>query len=90
MSPRSEVENDRCRTERHQQVELGGENDDPDALERPLNCPLRVPGPSHARQQPTVRHLWAVDLQTPHLDLRSLHLLVYYHRGKKHRCAKIH
>lgn len=76
MPPRGEVENDGRRPERQQQVELGGENDDPDTLERPLNSPLRVPGPSHAWPQAAVRHLWDVDLGTPHLDLRTLHLLV--------------
>uniref|UniRef100_A0A0A9F5X5 Uncharacterized protein n=1 Tax=Arundo donax TaxID=35708 RepID=A0A0A9F5X5_ARUDO len=77
MPPRSEMEYDRCRPERHQQVELGGENDDPDAPERLLNCTPRVPGPSHARPQAAVRHLWAVDLETPHLDLRTLHTLIW-------------
>ena len=49
MPPRSEVQNYGRRSEWHQQVELGGENDDPDAPERPLDCPPRVPGPSHGR-----------------------------------------
>lgn len=49
MPPRSEVENDGRRPERHQQVELGGENDDPDAPERPLDRTPRFPGTSHGR-----------------------------------------
>lgn len=77
MPPSREVENDGRRPERHEQVELGSENDDPDALERPLDRPSRVPGGSHGGPQPTVGHLWAVDLETAHLDLRSLHPLVW-------------
>ena len=75
MPPSREVENDGCRPERHEQVELGSENDDPDALERPLDRPSRVPGGSHGGPQSTVGHLRAVDLETAHLDLRSIHPL---------------
>lgn len=49
MPPRDEVENDGRRPKGHQQVELGGENDDPDAPERPLDCRPRVTGPNHGR-----------------------------------------
>lgn len=86
MPPSREVENDGRGPEWHEQVELGSENDDPDALERPLDRPSRVPGGSHGGPQPTtVGHLRAVDLETAHLDLRSLHPLVYdynHRRGK--------
>ena len=85
MPPSREVENDGCRPERHEQVELGSENDDPDALERPLDRPSRVPGRRHGGPQPTVGHLRAVDLETAHLDLRSLHPLVY---DNDHRWGK--
>lgn len=73
MPPSREVENDGCRPERHEQVELGSENDDPDALERPLDRPSRVPGGRHGGPQHAVGHLRAVDLETAHLDLRGLH-----------------
>ena len=84
MPPSREVENDGRRPEGHEQVELGSEDDDPDALERPLDRPSRVPGRRHGGPQPTVGHLRAVDLETAHLDLRSLHPLLYDndHRGK--------
>ena len=77
MSPSSEVENDGGRSERHEQVELGSKNDDPDAPERPLDRPLRAPGRRHGGPQATVGHLRAVDLETAHLDLRSLHPPIY-------------
>lgn len=84
MPPRSEVENDGRGPERHQQVELGRENDDPDAPERPLDRPSRgpLPGRRRGRPQPTVGHLLrGVDLETAHLDLRRLHLLVWAATG---------
>lgn len=89
MPPSREVENDGRRPEGHEQVELGSENDDPDALERPLDRPTRVPGGSHGGPQPTVGYLRAVDLETAHLDLRSLHPLVYDHRwGNSSSCGE--
>jgi hypothetical protein len=80
MPLRSEVENDRRRSEREQQVELGGEDDDPDTPESPLNCLPRVPGPRRGRSQPTIGQLRGVDLESPHLDLRDVHVLVNHHR----------
>jgi hypothetical protein len=80
MPPRSEVENDRCRSEWEQQVELGGEDNDPDTLESPLKCPVRVPGPRRGRPQPTIGQLRRVDLESAHLHLRTRHVLVNHHR----------
>jgi len=88
MPPSREVENDGRRAERHEHVELGSENDDPDALDRPLDRPSRVPGGRHGGPQPTVRHLRAVDLETAHLDLRSLHPLVWTQTLRRARAAR--